>query len=225
MTNGFWSPKVSFYIISFITTLLITKTGTTTMERRNRRRWEEEQEEKTTGWLIMPPGMFFFRLYFFLLYSFVLPQMDVLYTKQHPFLHQAPVFTPTARFLHQLPVFLPHLHSATRATLSKGHKQRNSVSLFEPGVSFFIYFMYSMIFTSLSRTAYGPFSTPSSPFMYQPPVFCTNRPFFLYQPPVFYPICTQLPRLPFPRGPNDETEFRRVCPRLEMHLRRILSPG
>ena len=54
MKNGFWSPKVSFFINSFVTTLLMTKTGTTMMmERRNRRRWEEEQEEKMTGWLMM----------------------------------------------------------------------------------------------------------------------------------------------------------------------------
>ena len=128
------------------------------------------------------------------------------------FLHQAPVFCTNCPFFSPTARFSPHLHSATQATLSKGLK-----TCLEPGVSFFIYFMYSMIFTSLSRTAYGPFSTPSSPFMYQPPVFCTNHPFF-YQPPVFHPICTQLPRLPFPRGPNDETEFHHLCPRLKMRL-------
>ena len=160
MMNRFWSPKVSFFIISFVTTLLITKTSTTTtMERRNRRRWEEEQEEKTTGWLMMPPGMFFFISVFFT----VLPQTNILYTKR-PFFYPTctqlpsllPIFTPSA-------CFLPHLHSATRLPFPRG--------------KFFI-ISCTLILTALSRTAYGPFFTPSSLFMYQPPVFCTNRPFF-----------------------------------------------
>ena len=105
-------------------------------------------------------------------------------------------------------------------------------------------FFVSIFFTLLICTTTNghslhqitPIFTPSTCFytnrlfLHQPPVFTPTACFytnclffaptalFFYQPPVFHPICTQLPRLPFPRGPNNEMEFRHLCPRLETHL-------
>ena len=64
----------------------------------------------------------------------------------------------------------------------------------------------------------APVFTPSAHFFTPPalsyPGYCP----FLHQAPVFYPTCAQLPRLLFPRGPNDETLFRCLCPRLKTRL-------
>ena len=98
-----------------------------------------------------------------------------------------------------------------------------------PGMFFFhLCFFYFTHLYYHKRTFSAPNSTrlcTKHPFLHQVPIFFTPPALsypgycpFLHQAPVFCPTCTQLPRLPFPRGPNNKTLFHCLCPRLEMRL-------
>ena len=151
----------------------------------------------------------FFCLYFFyfthLYYhkqTFSTPNSTRFYTNCL-FLHQLPVFTPTAHFLHQPPFFFTNCLFFTPSALSypgypfQGAQTMKLCFVVCAQGKFFIYFMCSMILTALSRTTYGPFSTPSSPFMCQLPIFCTNHPFFFTNRPFFTPSALSYPGYPF----------------------------